>query len=218
MKRRPRVSCEWSDAFAYSIGIIATDGNLSSDGRHINVTSKDLDLLEILKSIWNIDNKISMKARGGSKDKKYGVLQFGDIQFYEFLLSIGLTPRKSKTLRPLSIPEKYFPAFIRGCVDGDGCITAYTHPESKLPQVRVSICSASRPFLVWLHASVRKQMGIQGGWISASDRRGTSSLVFGKKDSIQLLQKMYENKDRYFLARKYRTAKTYMFGRVAELV
>ncbi len=38
----------WSPAVAYAVGLIATDGNLSRDGRHISVVSKDLDLLETL--------------------------------------------------------------------------------------------------------------------------------------------------------------------------
>ncbi len=34
MKPLGRVKIEWSDKFAYAIGLVASDGNLSPDGRH----------------------------------------------------------------------------------------------------------------------------------------------------------------------------------------
>jgi hypothetical protein len=39
MRPRCKVRIEWSPEFAYAIGLIATDGCLYNDGRHINFTS-----------------------------------------------------------------------------------------------------------------------------------------------------------------------------------
>src|SRR3989344_7071814 len=106
--RDKNVNLVLSDNFAYVIGIIATDGNLSSDLRHICITSKDYEMVLNCKTYLNLQNKIGRKARGASQDKKYYVLQFGDKSFFEFLQSIGITPKKSKTISALRIPEKYF--------------------------------------------------------------------------------------------------------------
>ena len=57
--------------------------------------------------------------------KKYFVVQFKNVLFYEFFISTGLTPRKSKTLGALKIPEKLFWDFLRGAYDGDGSSYAY---------------------------------------------------------------------------------------------
>jgi hypothetical protein len=38
---------QWTAELAWVIGIIATDGNLSSNGRSVAVTSKDVDLPEV---------------------------------------------------------------------------------------------------------------------------------------------------------------------------
>src|SRR5262245_49420737 len=38
----------WSPNVAWAVGVIATDGNLSGDGRHLSVVSKDRDMLETL--------------------------------------------------------------------------------------------------------------------------------------------------------------------------
>lgn len=39
--RKGNVKIKWNNSFAYIIGVIATDGNLSPDLRHIHITSKD---------------------------------------------------------------------------------------------------------------------------------------------------------------------------------
>src|SRR3989344_1750207 len=113
MRRKSNVDVRWCSALAYVIGVITTDGNLSPDGRHINITSKDREMVETTKQLLQLENKIGLKARGYSKEKKYFVLQFGDINFYEFLLSIGLMPAKSKILKKVCIPSPLFADFLR---------------------------------------------------------------------------------------------------------
>ena len=41
----------WSENLAYAIGLIATDGSLSNDGRHLNFTSKDIDQIQTFAKI-----------------------------------------------------------------------------------------------------------------------------------------------------------------------
>ncbi|MBU0895403.1 MAG: LAGLIDADG family homing endonuclease, partial [Candidatus Omnitrophica bacterium] len=45
----------------YLVGLITSDGCLSSDGRHIDITSKDYELLEKIKMATGITNKIGSK-------------------------------------------------------------------------------------------------------------------------------------------------------------
>src|SRR6185436_18193595 len=104
----------------YVVGLIATDGNLSSDGRHIFIVSKDIDYLLSVKAALGLKTKIGRKVGGYSGEKKYGVIQIGDVNFYRYLLSVGLIPKKSLTLGKLNIPNEYFNDFLRGVIDGDG--------------------------------------------------------------------------------------------------
>src|ERR1700722_7240854 len=124
-KPQGKVKIEWSGKFAYAIGLIATDGCLYGDGRHINFTSKDLEQIENFKKCLGITNKIGRKSRGGEREKKYFVVQIGDVLFYKFLNDIGLHKAKSLTLSEIKIPEHYFIDFLRGCFDGDGCSYSY---------------------------------------------------------------------------------------------
>lgn len=211
MDRRIKyIETTWSEQLAYVVGIITSDGNLSSDGRHINITSKDLEMVQNVKEILHLSNTIGRKARGGSIEKKYYVLQFGSKNFYAFLLSIGLTPAKSKTIQKVLVPNMFFSDFLRGCIDGDGNIYESKHPESKHVQLRLTLASASKPFLIWILASIQKIHKIQGGWIVTVEKKSAHMLRFGKSDSIQIFRAMYAHSRRYALQRKLAIAEKYL--------
>lgn len=204
---------KWSPGLAYTIGIIATDGNLSSNGRHINITSKDREIVEHCKAALGVDNTIGRKSRGASREKKYFVLQFGSVVFYRFLLDLGLHPNKSKTLGCVDVPRKYFSDFLRGCIDGDGTIDSFVHPESKHPQLRIRLTSASEAFLTSMQLRIREYVSTQGGWIYCSTKRGKKSvsiLTFGKTDAIKILKYMYNPETQYKLTRKYNQASRFV--------
>ena len=204
-----KIKIKWSDDFAYAIGLIATDGNLSRDGRHMNLTSKDLEMIINFKKCLGLENKIGRKGRGGSLDKKYFVVQFGDRIFYDFLLSIGLTPAKSLTLGKLMIPDQYFSNFLRGCIDGDGSIGAFKHPESKHPQLRVRMYSGSKNFLFWIKDRISNNFNINTGWIEEKGKTRIYKLVFAKEDSIKLLKFIYGS-SKVYLTRKYNIAQVFI--------
>lgn len=200
-RRLSKVRIEWSAEFAYAIGLITTDGNLSPDGRHLNLTSKDEEMVVNFRTCLNLNNKIGRKSRGYDKAKKYFSLHFGDKNFYNFLLSIGLLPAKSKILDRLKIPEKFFSDFLRGCLDGDGTITISSHPESRYLQLRVRLSSASPKFLHWMKSEIRRILNIDGGYIEKKNR--VLVLSFGKIDSLKILEFIYYDEVKYALTRKH---------------
>ncbi len=212
--RKFKTNTRWSNNFAYVIGVIATDGNLSSDLRHLNITSKDYEMLVNCKKCLGIKNKISKKSRGTSKEKNYYALQWGDVNFFEFLRDIGLTPKKSKTIGELKIPDVYFSHFLRGCIDGDGSLSIWMHSESKHFQCQMRLYSASNYFLNWIVESCRKNFSIKGGSISKALTSSVYSLKFCKSDSIKILNRIYL-KDVICLSRKKKIAqKIINIGRV----
>lgn len=208
MKPLNKVKIEWSPKFAYVIGLLASDGNLSPDGRHIHYTSKDYDLALLFKNCLELDNVIGKKSRGLDKEKKYNVVQFGDVVFYRFLLSIGLTPKKSLTIGKLKIPQKYFYHFLRGCIDGDGNINEFKHPQSRFLQLKIRIFSGSKTFLDWLREETTKK-DIVGHFGSGSK---VHILEYSKTDSIKLINLIYKENNGILLERKYLIAKKYLPG------
>lgn len=168
--------------------------------------SKDLEQVANYKYALGLSNKIGRKGRYKALEKNYYVIQFGDVRFYDFLISIGLTPNKSLTLGQLDIPDEFFYDFLRGCLDGDGCINEFSHPESQYLQLRVSFYSASQIFLDWLQSmTLRDKLK---GFMRESKRVNIFS--FGKEDSKKLFTLLYYNGCRLYLTRKYLKAKKYL--------
>src|SRR5437763_274151 len=54
----------WSPNLAWAVGLMATDGNLSGDGRHLSLVSKDRELLETFRACLNLDVAIAPHASG----------------------------------------------------------------------------------------------------------------------------------------------------------
>jgi len=179
--------------FWYLVGLIATDGNLSIDGRHIVITSKDVDFLEQIKVTLGLSNKITMKGRGGNPEKKYGMLSLGDVRLYKYLVSIGLTPKKSLTIGALEIPDSYFRDFFRGVIDGDGNINRWIHPSNHCEQWEVRIYSASLHFITWLQVSAKTILGGNGVIIHrpVADHNDMHVLKFGKMAARHILNHIY---------------------------
>lgn len=191
---------KWSPNFAYAIGLITTDGNLSKDGRHIDFTSKDLDQVKTFLKILNFQYKISLKS-SGSSDRKYYRVQFSNVKFYRFLLSIGLTHAKSKTLKKLKIPEIFFADFLRGNFDGDGCTYSYWDPRWRSSfMLYTSFVSASKEYLDWICEEIERLYGLKGKITPAN---GAYQLRYAKNSSIKLLSMMYYKNDLVYLKRKY---------------
>ena len=204
MKPQNKVKIKWSPEFAYAIGLITTDGNLSPDRRHLKFKSKDRELVELFKHCLGIANSIGKKSRGYEKEKKYFVIQFGDVNFYKFLIKIGLSPNKSKTLEKIKIPKKFLFDFLRGHLDGDGTFHSYWDPRWKSSYMFYTIfISASRNHVNWLREAIFNLVKIKGH-ITKNINNSIFQLKYAKAESLKLLPKLYYHRDVVCLSRKRR--------------
>lgn len=194
---------KWSPELAYAVGLISTDGCLYNDGRHIDFTSKDVQLLKTFKKCLGLRNKIGFKSSGFSK-KKYPHIQFGDIVFYKWLLKLGLTPHKNKTIGKLKIPNKYFFDFLRGSFDGDGSCYSYWDTRWKSSfMFYISFNSASKLHIDWLRKKIRRFIRVRGH-ITQNGNKNERQLKYAKKESKRIIQKMYYKENLPYLGRKYK--------------
>lgn len=202
MRPLGKVKIKWSRNFAYAIGLITSDGNLSSDERHINFTSKDLELINKFQKSLGINNSIGRKSSGSQKLKKYYVVWVGDVLFYRFLLGLGLMPRKSKIIGKLDIPDKYFFDFLRGHFDGDGTFYSYWDPRWKSSFMFYTVFySASENHIKWLQNKILRFLKIKGH-ITKSLKGACYHLKYAKSNSLKLLRKIYYSKNVICLERK----------------
>lgn len=202
-KPTKKVNTEWTPNFAYAIGLIASDGCLSSDGRHITFVSKDIEQIENYKKSLNINNKTRMHSSGSTSNLAFRV-QFGDINFYEFLNSIGLTSVKSLTIGELLIPDFLFFHFLRGLFDGDGCTYSYFDKRWKSSfMLYFCFSSASSVFINWIQSKIKFFTGIKGHITSLSRTNTCYNLKYAKTEALQLIKNIYPSEGEYlFLKRK----------------
>lgn len=201
VKRKNKVKIVWSREFAYAIGLLVTDGNLSTLQKHISLSSNDREQIINFKNCLKLSNKISRNVSGTSEKIGYRI-QFGDVLFYDFLLKIGITPRKSKTIGKVKIPDKYFFDFLRGHFDGDGTFHSYFDKRWKSSfMMYVYFYSASDAHIRWLQAKIHKFANISG-YITESRKDSVIVLRYAKQESLILLKRMYRN-THPSLSRKY---------------
>lgn len=192
----------WTPEFAYAIGLITTDGNLSNDGRHLAFVSKDKQLIKTFKKCFGLDCKISPKKSTFTGKKDCHCIQFSNVRLYKYLIEIGLHPNKSKTLKEIKVPNKYFFDFLRGHFDGDG--SCYSYWDKRWPNsfmFYTYFISASISHIKWLQSRIKKFLNIYG---SIDKSRRIWQLQYAKKDSQTLWKKIYYKHDLPCLLRKRR--------------
>jgi len=200
MKPLGKVKIEWSPEFAYAIGLLVTDGCLSKDGRHMILVSKDREMIENFRKCLGLQNSIGFHSSGSGKQNFR--IQFGDVNFYSFLVTIGLEPNKSKILTEIAIPDEYFFDFLRGHHDGDGTFYSYWDPRWRSSFMFYTVfISASERHVLWVREEIFRKLGIKGH-ITKGGKTPMYGLKYAKAESLQLLPKMYYNRDVVCLSRK----------------
>lgn len=140
--RRERGGCDNPGFFdvidapekAYWLGFISADGCVTGhDGYlrlQVKLARKDRDHLVTLHKalgarypIRDTDEISQPPNNAEPKSRPCSVLAVGSAQLAAALIALGVTPRKSATLRPWDGPADLMPHYWRGLVDGDGHIT-----------------------------------------------------------------------------------------------
>jgi len=173
----------------YLVELITSDGCLCKDRRHIDITPKDHAFLKLIRERSRLASQVCIKNKG--TDKQAYRIQIANIKFYNFLLSIGLTHHKSLTLDALKIPNEYFVDFLRGLIDGDGCIRKWIHPSNDREQWSLRIYSGSEQFIKWLKDTAESFLKIKGKVHRQSDTQWI--LKYGKMAAKEISRKCYYN-------------------------
>lgn len=182
--------------FWYVVGYIATDGNLSKDKRHINITSKDRGHLYKIRNALFLSCKVGRKSSGATFGKNCSQIQFGDVKLYRHLISLGFTERKSLTLGIINIDRDYFYDFLRGVIDGDGNISTWIHRTNFNRQWCLRIFSAAPVFINWLGDEIERVFNVKNSRFTVTHKdkeQPLYTLRFGRKAAATILSKIYYN-------------------------
>ena len=175
----------WTPTLAYVVGLIATDGCLKNDQPNVvDFSSTDSELIDLYQSCLGISaHIIRVRQRTGSYLLS---VKISDPNYRAFLVKIGLTPAKSRTLGPLAIPENLFSDFMRGCIDGDGSIWI-THARGN-PLMGIQLVSGSENFVTWIKLSITHLTGLSGHIYRRAHRW---DLRFNTRSALALGEWMY---------------------------
>lgn len=204
----------WNSEMSYILGMIAADGSLGikrirKDGSKqyfLEITSKDLRLLRKIKKVMGASQKIGIKHRGSDKKIKYYRIQIGHQTICRDLLKLGLKPRKTYSQFTISVPQQYFPDFVRGFFDGDGSV--YIYKVNNTPQIKANFRSSSFLFMKKFAHQLCKSLNVSRKAIHKEIfRKGKIpmySIYFYVDDCEKLAKFMYGNNPTLYLPRKRR--------------
>jgi hypothetical protein len=188
----------WSESMAYVVGLMATDGCLISDGRHLTFDSGDEQLVRTF--LQCLGRPIRYRTKTSESGGVEYQAQFGDVELYRWLGSIGLMPRKSLVLGAIDVPEEFLHPLARGLLDGDGSVVNYWYDGTGKAKGRryegltTSFNSASRPHVEWLRARLSESIGVKGALVrQPPTQRGTIMwrLQYAIRESAILLRHLY---------------------------
>jgi len=190
-----------TEAKAYWLGFISADGNVHDNTLRIALKIEDKTHLKKFVDLITPGHHIVDYCHKDNEDQKYCRVTIASKGLATGLLKLGVTERKSFTIKPCEfVPDEFKAAYWRGLVDGDGCITYNKHPRHKMWCVK--LCGSK-----WICDGFRN-------WVAEFVESGASVLpakrVFRiSYDSTRLTKKivsrLYTNATVY-LDRKYEKA------------
>lgn len=182
----------WNEKSAYIAGFIAADGylNFGANRVEICVNRKDRDLLVA------ISNAISYEGPIYDKQNVDAVrLQICSQELLSDLFSIlGVRNNKSLEIQSADVPDSLVHHFIRGYIDGDGCI--------KTGRCVLSILGTQK-FLEWINSKFNSHIGIE---VKSPKRKGHENVFYVEYsgDRARAICKwIYPDDKTIFLERKY---------------
>lgn len=164
-----------------------------------------------MRSLLESKHHIQRRPRDGRR-KEARLLRIGSKNLYVQLTRLGMTPRKSLTMKFPPVPRRRLPFFVLGYFDGDGCVSLEAMNTARPRRLQTIFTSGSKEFLETLQYILAKQAGIKiQGLYKHGSSKNTFQLRFKTRDSIRLFLFMYPNSKAVSLAlkRKYDMFITY---------
>ena len=187
----------WTPEMAYVLGYWYADGSLEDAsylrGRYIRVTSVEKHIIKKMKHWLDSDHTIVVLKPTWPNGRQRYLLRIGSHKLYDALYKLGLYPNKSLTIQFPQIPRMYLGDFIRGYLDGDGCVYLQTgHGIKKkitVKKLSVIFTSGSLLFLKKLNIILRQFIEIRQKRIYQGQR--AFQLRYGTSDSIKIFKLLY---------------------------
>ncbi|AKM83049.1 hypothetical protein A2422_04385 [Candidatus Woesebacteria bacterium RIFOXYC1_FULL_31_51] len=196
---------KWSEPMAYILGFITADGNICRTGNShmIQIACDDKDIIEKIKIELSCDTPIQIRSRLNGKSSYQ--LRFSDKHIYQNLIKLGITPRKSLTIKPpIKIPHVFINDYIRGFFDGDGSV--WISKRTRQERLVSVFYTASIKMIKFIFEIIKNNFPLFTGKIqrilTPKKNRFYYSITLGHRDSLLLYKYMYKG-SKIFSNRKH---------------
>lgn len=191
---------------AYVLGFIYADGCVSNGRFVIELQREDKHILEEIKDFLEYTGEIVDKeVKCNNKVCLTSRLTITSANLCNILIELGVIPRKSLVLTfPKFLDKQYYPDFIRGYFDGDGCFDSNyplnkEHMRTKILQLRTRINSGGYEFLEPIRNYLYKDYGLRNVKIT---KHKIYEIAYSTFDSMKLHDILYYNDKVMCLKRK----------------
>lgn len=186
----------WSNEMAYVLGFICADGCISHRLNILTISQKEIEILEKIKKLMQAEQNI---VHYSHQDINH--LPIGSKAIVEDLLKLGITPKKSLTIKFPCMATEYISHFIRGYFDGDGTICRQGTGW------KVSIVSGSKDFIESVKEKFEQFSGVNAQKIYKHNDANAYMLGYYSRDNIikifNFFYDEYTLKNELCLIRKY---------------
>lgn len=177
----------------YWLGFLGADGAVVNNT--LSIELKDIDKEHLIKFNIFFENDNPIKERLNNLNVSCVKTSINSYELIEYLKEYNIYQNKSKTYKiPIDkIPKIYLMDFIRGLIDGDGCIRINNHQ-----QISLEFCSGNKKCV----EQFKEILGIDNK--ITKDNYTYHVQVTGNIKAMNFLNKIYENStDQTRLDRKY---------------
>lgn len=142
---------ELNPVSAYWLGFIAADGTLNGKSNSLRIGLNKSDDTHLRKFMEAID--FSGKVYYVKSNNSASIELFSK-EVFKTLLSYGVSPNKSLTIKEVKTPDHLMSHFIRGVYDGDGTISGYKRTHLQF------MIAGNRPFMEQIQEILIKECNL----------------------------------------------------------
>lgn len=184
---------------AYFLGWFHSDGYLDKKFNRICFGLTDLEPLEIFNKIFSIEQNIREYKTSKPNHKNQFHWCLGSEKLSNAIQELGYNDNKTLEAKFPKIPENLYYHFIRGFIDGDGCI----HIQKKDKTLRVIFVGTESTL-----QSIKEIFKFDTNVCKTKDN--VWSLRVNSIKAYRFLEKVYENSEGLRLTRKYQIWQNYL--------
>jgi len=189
---------------AYVLGLLATDGCVY-DGDQVILSQSGDDGARLLRAVQLRTGGALYQGCGTSKSHRNSnrLILYGK-PVVALLAGYGVMARKTFTMKFPAMPKECLHHYVRGLMDGDGCVASWTSRGRATPVLIENFSCASTVFVTGLLAAL-KAAGVDQPSVRKCSCADALSLTWACMKAVRFLGWVYQGATPdLLLVRKYR--------------